>query len=177
MRHNMPQATQDISAKYGKWMMRLTWVIGLALASYFFQHWIDDKRNPNKNIHFTTEQKVILKQNTRGHYVAPGTINNIPVTFLLDTGATDVVVPQALAEKLGLSHASSTQVSTANGIITVYNTILSEVSLAGLKGSKIDAVINPYMDESTVLLGMSFLRGLSIVQQSGYLTLSAINEK
>ena len=173
----MPQAAQDISAKYGKWMMRLTWVIGLALASYFFQHWIDNKRNPNQNIQFTNEQKVVLKQNARGHYIAPGMINNTPVTFLLDTGATDVVVPHALAEKLGLSHFSSTQVNTANGVITVYNTILSEVSLGGLKGSKIDAVINPYMDESTVLLGMSFLKSLSIVQQSGYLTLSALNER
>jgi len=177
MSHNMPQATQDISEKYGKWMMRLTWVIGLALVSYFFQHWIDNKRNPNQNIQFTNEQKVVLKQNARGHYIAPGMINNIPVIFLLDTGATDVVVPQTLAKKLGLYQSSSTRVTTANGIITVYNTILSEVSLAGLKGSKIDAVINPYMDESTVLLGMSFLRNLSIVQQSGYLTLSALNEK
>jgi len=148
MSHNMPEATQDISVKYGKWMMRLTWVIGLALASYFFQHWIDNKRNPNQNIHFTNEQKVVLKQNAHGHYIAPGTINNTPVIFLLDTGATDVVVPQTLAEKLGLSHSTSTQVATANGIITVYNTTLSEVSLAGLKGSNIDAVINPYMDES-----------------------------
>ena len=173
----MPEATQDISAKYGKWMMRLTWVIGLALASYFFQHWIDNKRNPNQNIHFTNEQRVVLKQNAHGHYIAPGMINNTPVIFLLDTGATDVVVPQTLAEKLGLAHSSSTQVSTANGIITVYKTTLSEVSLAGFKGSNIDAVINPFMDESTVLLGMSFLRSLSIVQQSGYLTLSALNDR
>jgi len=173
----MPQPTQDISARYGKWMMRLTWVIGLALASYFFQHWIDYKRNPNQNVHFTNDQKVVLKQNARGHYIAPGMINNMPVIFLLDTGATDVVVPQTLADKLGLSRSSSTQVTTANGMITVYNTILREVSLGGLKGSKIDAVINPYMDESTVLLGMSFLRNLSIVQQSGHLTLSALTEK
>jgi len=172
----MQKAPKDMTPAYAKWMTYLTWVLALALGSYFFQNWIDDKRNPNRHIRFTQGQSLVLKQNSHGHYLAPGEINNIPVNFLLDTGATDVVVPQALADKLALTRSSSMQVSTANGVISVHTTILDEVRVGGLIGTDIKAVINPYMDNNTVLLGMSFLKNLSLTQKSGYLTLSVLKE-
>lgn len=36
------------------------------------------------------------------HYVAQGKVNGQPVTFLLDTGATLVAVPENTAKELGL---------------------------------------------------------------------------
>jgi predicted flap endonuclease-1-like 5' DNA nuclease len=36
---------------------------------------------------------VVLRRNRMGHYVARGSINGAPVTFLLDTGATAVALP------------------------------------------------------------------------------------
>ena len=98
---------------------------------------------------------------------------SIKVQFLLDTGATDVVIPQAQADKLNLTRGTAAQVVTANGIITVYPTTLNSLTLGGLTARNISGVINPYMDQATVLLGMSFLKNLSLVQYQGTLTLSS----
>ncbi|NQZ33364.1 MAG: TIGR02281 family clan AA aspartic protease [Oceanospirillaceae bacterium] len=157
--------------------MRLSWLIALLLTTYFFQQWIDYKRNPNQYINLQYNQPVVLKQNSRGHYIANGRINNQPVLFLLDTGATDVVIPEALAAGLSLSRLGKTQVSTANGVITVYPTLLNSISLGGISAANIEAVINPYMDHSTILLGMSFLKHLSLVQHNGVLTINPTNNK
>jgi aspartyl protease family protein len=162
----------DNSQKFGKWMMYLTWIIALALASYFFQNLINYKHNPNASLSNNSGKPVVLKQNSQGHYVATGTINHTPVLFLLDTGATSVVVSSELAKQLNLKPTGKAQVSTANGIITVQRTKLETVSLGSLSAQSIDAYINPYGD-NTVLLGMSFLKHLSLLQQNKTLTLSA----
>ena len=167
----MKNKTTDSSQKFGKWMMHLTWIIALALASYFFQKSIDHKRNPNTFLSTNADVPVVLKQNSQGHYLATGMINDAAVVFLLDTGATSVVISSELADQLDLPRAGKAQVSTANGIITVQKTTLSSVSLGGLTAQNIDAFINPYGD-NTVLLGMSFLKHLSLLQQNKTLTLS-----
>lgn len=166
------QRLKDNTKTYGKWMMHLTWVLALAMASYFFQSEIDRKRNPNQFLASDNQQAVTLQQNTKGHYVATGMINDVGVVFLLDTGATDVVVSEKLAQSLGLIKRGKIQVSTANGIISVQRTILDQISLGGLTATHIDALINPFMDDDTVLLGMSFLKHLTLLQQGSRLTLS-----
>ncbi|MEH6445432.1 MAG: retropepsin-like aspartic protease [Oceanospirillaceae bacterium] len=168
----MPDNPKDNVAVMGKWMMYLTWILGLALASYFFQNWIDHKRNPNQSLSSNSQQPVVLRQNSQGHYVASGMINDTPVVFLLDTGATSVVVGEELAAQLSLQRNGQTQVSTANGVINVSATQLKSVNLGGLTATNIAAYINPYADSSTVLLGMSFLKHLTLVQKNNTLTLS-----
>ena len=46
--------------------------------------------------------QVTLQQNRQGHYVTNGAINGTQVTFLLDTGATQVSIPGHIAETLSL---------------------------------------------------------------------------
>lgn len=167
----MKNQPTDDSQKFGKWMMYLTWIIDLTLGSYFFQGWIDRKYNPNAFLSSKSGQPVVLKQNSKGHYVATGTIDDTAVVFLLDTGATSVVVGEELAEHLQLAKLGTAQVSTANGIITVQRTVLSQVSLGSLTASNVEAFINPFDSSDRVLLGMSFLKNLSLIQQNKTLTL------
>lgn len=169
----MSEKIPDNAQTAGKWMMYLTWVIGLVLASYFFQNWIDHKRNPNQFLDTNNNTPVVLAQNSQGHYIATGTINKTGVIFLLDTGATSVVVSTSLASTLNLPIQGSTKVSTANGVIDVQRTKLANVSLGNLSASNIDALINPHAEDNTVLLGMSFLKHLTLVQRDKTLTLSA----
>ena len=68
-----------------------------------------------------------------GHYIAPGTINGHAVTFLVDTGASDVNIPARVAAAIGLRRGYPSRAHTANGIITVYNTVLDEVRLHTLR--------------------------------------------
>jgi aspartyl protease family protein len=98
-------------------------------------------------------------------------INGQPVNFLLDTGATHVSVPAGIAEDLGLRKGRRSQVSTANGVISVYQTELDTVQLGGIQLQQVRASINPYMPDEVVLLGMSFMKHLDMTQRDGVLTL------
>lgn len=117
--------------------------------------------------------EVILQRNRMGHYVANGEINNQPVRFLLDTGATSISLPAEVAQRLGLKGTRKHQVETANGTITVSATRLHQVSLGGITLHNVRAHINPHMDGEDVLLGMTFLKHLEMIQRGNTLTLRA----
>ncbi|MGB0205720.1 MAG: retropepsin-like aspartic protease family protein [Neptuniibacter sp.] len=157
--------------RIGKGMWAIAWVLLLAMLYQFFDGQVEERYSPNQNLSSDPSSVVVLKRNRQGHYVAPGKINGTDVVFLLDTGATTVSIPSNVAEKIGLEYGRKQQVGTANGVIDVYSTKLSSVQLGGITMNNIRGHINPYMDNSTVLLGMSFMRDLEIIQKGDSLTL------
>lgn len=80
----------------------------------------------------------------------------VQVPFILDTGATDVVLPQWAAEELGLdlSESRTAFYSTANGVISSKLTTLDSVKLGSAEVRGVPASISTSM--STGLLGLSF---------------------
>ncbi len=163
------------SARRGlaKGMHYMTWIVLLALLTVYFNDFIGEQRNPNQHLNLVESGsgEVVLARNRAGHYVAPGRINGQPVTFLLDTGATRVSVPETLASQLGLRRGAEQKTMTANGVISVYATRLDRVQLGGIEQRNVPASINPFMADDTVLLGMSFMQHLELVQRDGQLTL------
>lgn len=155
-------------------MHYLTWVVLLALLVVFFNDYVSERNNPNRHLSLAATGnggEVVLERNRAGHYVAPGLINGQSVTFLLDTGATRVSVPESLAQRLRLERGSAHQTMTANGVIQVFATTLDSVRLGGIELRHVPASINPYMADNTVLLGMSFMQHLELMQRGGQLTL------
>lgn len=68
----------------------------------FFNGFIERQQNPNRHLvemQAGMATEVVLQRNQAGHYVAPGFINDHEVTFLLDTGATNISVPGGLLKK------------------------------------------------------------------------------
>lgn len=114
---------------------------------------------------------MVLERNRQGHYVVSGTINHIAVTFLLDTGATDVAIPAAVATAAGLEPGLAGRASTANGLVTVYATRIAELQIGNIILNNIDASITPSMSGNTILLGMSALREIEFTQRGTTLTL------
>lgn len=110
---------------------------------------------------------VELQMNQRGHAIFQGFINNKPVTFLLDTGATHVAIPDDLAKKLGLRRGMPYQSHTANGITRSYATLLKQVQVGNIQLNNVDGAILPGMTGNNVLLGMSFLHHLEMKQVAG----------
>jgi aspartyl protease family protein len=166
----------DATRRTGRTMLILAWVGGLALLTLLFQDLLETKFNPNARPLIQRaedgRQEVVLERNARGHYVADGQINGRPVTFLLDTGATDVAVPEGLADRLGLERGGGGISQTANGPIAVWQTTLDRVRLGSIELNGVRASIVPSMAaRDPVLLGMSFLRQLEFVQRDGQLTL------
>lgn len=148
----------------GLGMMLLFWLLVLAIGSWWFHGYLEQRRNPNAHLVHAVEgnEDVFLQRNAAGHFVATGRINGEPVEFLLDTGATYLAVPADLADKLGLERGRPAYFQTANGSVEGYLTELDRVSLGGLSVQNVRGSINPGMSGETALLGMSFLNRFDI---------------
>ena len=161
---------------FNTFTIALIWIALLAGASFFFDDLLEGINNPNRTVTVNVSEgglpQVALKQNRQGHYVATGKINGQPVQFLLDTGATNVAIPEHIAKQLKLEKGPAHQTITANGTSTSYMTRLDTASLGPLTLTNVPASISTGMQFDEILLGMSFLRHLKMTQQGKQLTLS-----
>ncbi|MBE9549049.1 MAG: retroviral-like aspartic protease family protein [Proteobacteria bacterium] len=146
----------------------------LAIASLLLAlTWMFDflgARNSSQQLR-VTGSTVIIPADRQGHYRAKGEINGAAVVFLLDTGATDVAVPEKLAHQLGLIKGPQIQMQTANGISRGYLTRIDRVRLGSIEVNNVRAVITAGL-EGDALLGMSFLRHLNWQHTNNELILS-----
>ena len=141
---------------------------------WFFEDQLQQQFNPNSQVqsHVDNGQvTVLLEQNRMGHYVAQGKVNGQPVTFLLDTGATLVAVPENLAAELGLRKGRQGMSQTANGRVITYRTEIDRLELGEIQLTNVAASITPGMDGDVILLGMSALKEFELTQKGDTLTL------
>ncbi|MDH4555084.1 TIGR02281 family clan AA aspartic protease [Pseudomonas sp. BN417] len=169
--------TQTPGKRAGRVMLVLAWGIGLLLAAHYFGAWEDRQRNPNRepqSVRGDGYVEVRLVSSRQGHYLLDGRIDGQGVTFLLDTGATQVAVPARLAERLGLAPGAPVTLSTANGRVTGQRTQLQDLRLGDIRLTQVPAIIVPGMDGEEVLLGMSALKQLEFTQRDGTLVLRQV---
>jgi aspartyl protease family protein len=166
---------QEHQQRIGKIMIYAMWLVLLGLLALFFNMILDQQHNPNQALSEKVDgngiREVVLERNRSGHYVASGLINDQPVVFLVDTGASDISIPDGLARRLGLKRGRQLTYQTAKGPATVYSTVLSGVSLGPISLKDVRASINPNVDGDEILLGMSFLKHIEFSQQGRTLTL------
>ena len=158
----------------GRVFMIVAWCAGLYLATHFFGRWEQRQQNPNTEV--TSQQgegyiEVKLQANVQGHFVANGRLNNVPVEFLLDTGATDVAVPLDLARQLALPKGVAVTLNTANGRAQGYRTQIERLQLGAIVLRDVRAVAAPGLEGEQVLLGMSALNKLEFTQRGGTMLL------
>lgn len=160
--------------RWGKIMVGAMWLLLLGLLTLFFNDFLDKQHNPNQQIASMQrdgQQAIVLQRNKYGHYVASGMINQQAVVFMLDTGATDISIPENVAIRLGLERGRAVTYQTANGPATNYATRLDSVSLGNITLYNLSASINPNVDHEDILLGMSFLKHIEFSQKGNSLTL------
>lgn len=170
----MTESADNEIARIGRWMHLAFWLVVLGLLTLFFSNWYERQQNPNQRLVTQTAagySEVSLERNRRGHYVASGRINGHDVVFLLDTGASDVSIPQHIADRLGLQRGRRASYQTANGVVYGYLTQLDSVVLGTIELRNVRGSINPNTDSDKILLGMSFLRNLEFTQRGDTLTL------
>ena len=118
---------------------------------------------------FHAEGGVIeLRRAGDGHYHWPGTLNGRPVDFLVDTGASSVAIPAALARRLGLVAEGQVVSSTAGGRVTGEVMRADLVLDGGVRVERLRVVALPGLDDHP-LLGMDVLGRLRWRQESGVL--------
>ncbi|MCV6614798.1 MAG: TIGR02281 family clan AA aspartic protease [Cellvibrionaceae bacterium] len=163
----------------GRLMLYIAWIGVLALLTWAFGGWEQQRReaysgNANPDPSSTVEGGVItvrLASNGQGHYLSGGRINGKPVTLLLDTGATNVSVPQHLAAKLGMRKGPSGIAHTANGQVKIYLSRIERLQLGDIVLEDVRASINTGMEGDEILLGMSALGQLEFSQRDDELIL------
>lgn len=170
----MSKSTQ--SPPINRLFIWIAWFLAFGLMVFAFQDFLDNQSNPNQfpENRITNQGKieVTLQRNRQGHYVSGGTINNVPVTFLLDTGATQVSIPEHIANNMGLQRFNNYRVQTANGTVTVYRTKIETLSIGDIVLHNVDAHINPSMRSDEILLGMSALKRVEFRQRGNVLVLT-----
>ena len=161
--------------RMGTVMQALAWLALIALGIVFFTDVLEKQYNPNKELQTrhsdTGAREVVLQRNKFGHYITSGEINGKPVTFMLDTGATGVAIPENIASYLEIQRGRAFPTQTANGRSVSYAANLDRVSVGAIELKNVRAAIAPGLQTEEILLGMSFLKHIEFSQKGNTLIL------
>ena len=109
-------------------------------------------------------QTATLAADARGHFFADATVNGQPMRFVVDTGASVVVLMAADATRMGIDWRKGrpAPMQTANGATVGYLVKLQSVRVGGIEMQNVDGVVIEQGLGSFGLLGMSFLNRLEM---------------
>jgi aspartyl protease family protein len=156
--------------KLGMMFTLVGWILGFLLLAFGFSKILGHQANPNQSVASSDSsqfKQITLTRNQQGHYVFDGEINQKPVTFLVDTGATITSIPAHFQDQLELNAGTAFLVSTANGSATAYQTRLNELKMGNIVLNDIKASLNPGL--SDILLGMNVLKNMELIQRGNEL--------
>jgi len=115
-----------------------------------------------------SDGRIEVNQAPDGHYYLTAEVNGTPTRFVVDTGASQIVLTQRAAERAGIDTnglAYIGQASTANGIVATAPIRIDSFDLGPIHDQKLRAVVNRgQMDTS--LLGMTYLTRFAKVEFS-----------
>jgi aspartyl protease family protein len=106
------------------------------------------------------ERQIAIAISNDGHFYADIKINQKPVRFMVDTGASDIALNLSDAKRVGIdvnNLSSFKQYQTANGSIVSGLAEVDEVELAGVTFNDVTVSVNE-SNMGISLLGMSFLK-------------------
>jgi len=108
-------------------------------------------------------------------YHTTGSINGVPVTFLIDTGATILAMNSRHAAALGLDmrRARPMQATTASGSVASQQVMIKRVDVGDIQVSNVLAAVLPGDHPAEILLGMSFLRNVEMSENAGLMLLKS----
>lgn len=119
--------------------------------------------------------QITVPQSVDGHYYLTLLVNGVPVEFVVDTGATMVVLSQDDARQVGIDPDQLRYIgsaNTANGVVRTAGVRLDTVTLGEITDTGVRAVVNQGELEGS-LLGMSYLDAFDQIQfRNGELTLT-----
>lgn len=116
--------------------------------------------------------RVVFTADARGHFMPQGQINGRAVQFMVDTGASQVVIGEPEARRLGLAfeRGQKVQVGTANGTVAGHQMQLDSVRVGEAQVYGVSAIVLP-QPMPFVLLGNSFLTRFQMQRTNDQLTL------
>ncbi|MEE9389372.1 MAG: TIGR02281 family clan AA aspartic protease [Paracoccaceae bacterium] len=131
--------------------------------------WSDIRDDVNPRQSLIAPGIVEVPRGIDGHYYLVLQLNGTAVEFIVDTGATDMVLSQKDAERIGLSIDDlifSGQANTANGIVRTARARVDSVRLDDIEDHNVGVSVNGGDMEGS-LLGMSYLRRFDSIEITG----------
>jgi aspartyl protease family protein len=137
--------------------------------------WGDIRRDVAPRAGMQADGRIEVPVSRDGHYHMTLDINGQPVDFIVDTGASQMVLSRADAARVGLDPGSLAflgSAQTANGVVRTAQVTLDTVAFCEMTDARVRAVVNDgAMDGS--LLGMTYLSRFSRIEiENGRLVLS-----
>ncbi len=122
----------------------------------------------------TRHPTVTIYAGANGFFRAQGSVNDFPVTFIVDTGANVVAMNASLAKQIGLDYRDSeaSLVKTASGFARAYTIELDKVAIGGIVIRNVEASVIDGPQPDTPLLGMSFLGNLEMQRDGNQMELT-----
>ncbi len=132
--------------------------------------WSDVKDTVMPRQAVSTETGLIeVPRRTDGHFYMTLQINDVPVEFVVDTGATEVVLSEQDAMRVGFDPETliyTGRASTANGEVRTARVRLEDVSVGGFDEGVLRASVNEG-ELRTSLLGMTYLQRFERIEIRG----------
>lgn len=111
-----------------------------------------------------------IHQHSDGHYHIAGAVNDTPVTYLIDTGASLTSLSQATADRAGVTDCKPASFRTASGTISGCVGRVAQLTIGNYLVN--NAVVAVMPDMEVELLGMNILSQFQISQTNGVLRLA-----
>ncbi len=123
--------------------------------------------------HVAGGSTVTLAADPRGQFFTRGAVNERPMDFIVDTGATLTTLSRADAERIGLDyrHGRPARSMTANGAVRGWLVVLPTVRVGEVTMHDVDGMVIDADGLSIALLGMSFLNRFEMQRQGTTLVL------
>lgn len=125
---------------------------------------------PDSHTFSNSAPSISIQADALGHYTGTLLINNVRMPFLIDTGATQIVIPRNLSYSARLPLGKAFQSSTANGLSLSRETRIDSLKIGNIELKGLDAFTSEHLDH--VLFGMNALKYFRMTQDSGILTLT-----
>lgn len=111
-----------------------------------------------------------VPRQANGHFYLPGTINDIPVSFMVDTGASVTSISTDLARQADIRNCKEMQFQTANGNATGCIALVPRMTLGNFVLENITVAVMPNLE--TNLLGSNVLRNFQVRQSDSSMLIS-----
>lgn len=145
----------------------------IVMAGYSYRYEMQDIAStisggliPGSPISRTTKDgqpQVTLIKDKYGNFNANGSIDGSRIVFLIDTGATEIVLSHRDAENVGINTDTlsyTIPVSTANGMTTTARARVGSLSIGDITFDRVRVMVARKGDLEGNLLGMSFINRL-----------------
>ncbi|WP_341744668.1 retropepsin-like aspartic protease [Azonexus hydrophilus] len=105
---------------------------------------------------------ISIPRSEGGYYMTPGQVNGVGVNFMVDTGATHVTVPAAVAERAGIACQTPAMFQTPGGAVKGCMGMAKAVTFGPFIAHNTEVAI--IENNETTLLGMNLLASYRISQ-------------